>query len=61
MEPKHGKTAPPEVEEAARDAMRQEAGTSALSPDPAIAKWPFPASNDYQPEEPHHSVADSPP
>jgi len=56
MEPKHGKTAPPAVEEAARDEMRQEAGTSALTPDPATAKWPFPPSSDYLPDEPHDST-----
>jgi hypothetical protein len=58
MEPKHSKTAPPAVEEAAKAEMRQEAGTSALTPDPdpATAKWPFPASRDYLPEEPHEST-----
>ena len=55
-EPKHARTAPPAVEEAARDEMRQEAGISALTPDPATAKWPFPASRDYLPEEPHDST-----
>jgi hypothetical protein len=56
MEPKHSKTVPPAVEEAARAEMRQEAGTSALTPDPAAAKWPFPPTSDYLPEEPHDST-----
>ena len=56
MEPKHSKTAPPAVEAAAKDAMRQEAGTSALTPDPATATWPFPPSRDYLPEEPHETT-----
>jgi hypothetical protein len=56
MEPKHSKTAPPAVEEAAKAEMRQEAATSALTPDPATAKWPFPPSGDYLPEEPHDST-----
>jgi hypothetical protein len=61
MEPEHGKTAPPAVEEAAKAEMRQEAGTSALTPDPATPKWPFPASADYLPEEPDESVTRSAP
>jgi hypothetical protein len=58
MDPKHGKTAPPAVEEAAKAELRQEAGTSALAPDPATPQWPFPPSSDYLPEEPHDSVTD---
>ena len=59
METKTSKPAAPAVEAAAKDAVRQEAETSALTPDapdPATAKWPFPASRDYLPEEPHDSV-----
>ena len=55
-EPKHSKAAPPAVEEAAKAEMRQEAGTSALTPDSPTAKWPFPPSSDYLPDEPHDSV-----
>ena len=56
MEPKHGSTAPPAVADAARDEIRQEADTSGLAPHPATAKWPFPPSVDYLPEEPDESV-----
>jgi hypothetical protein len=61
MEPEHGKTAPPAVKEAANDELRQEAGTSALSPHLTTAQWPFPPSLDYLPEEPDESVTRSAP
>ena len=61
MEPKHGKTVPPAIEEAVEDEMRQEADTSGLTPDPTTARWPFPPSLDYLPEEPDESVTRSRP
>jgi hypothetical protein len=56
MQTKPSKPAAPAVEAAAKDAVRQEVETSALTPvapDPATPKWPFPPSTDYLPEEPH--------
>jgi hypothetical protein len=61
MEPKQSSTVPPAVEDAVRDEMRQEGDTSALTPDPATARWPFPPSVDYLPEEPDESVTRSAP
>jgi hypothetical protein len=59
METKTSKPAAQAVAAAAKDAVRQEAETSALTPgaaEAATAKWPFPASRDYLPEEPHETT-----